>query len=122
MFSIEPRYSQLFDWGQVTHEIGVGYRYTSEAMHERTLRNNRYVSNLSYTPYDSFPYGGPYVLSGNNTGSNEAHALYVDDTINAGNWTITPGIRYERIDSEWQAHPSATVVVRGPTERAEGLL
>lgn len=119
VFSIEPRYSQLFDWGQVTHEIGVGYRYTSEAMHERTLRNNRYVSNLPYTPYDSFPYDGPYVLSGNNTGSNEAHALYVDDTINAGNWTITPGIRYERIDSEWQAHPSATVVVRGPTGRTK---
>jgi Fe(3+) dicitrate transport protein len=117
VFAIEPRYSQLFDSGQVTHEIGVGYRYTSEAMHERTLRNNKFVSNLPYTPYDSFPYDGPYVLSGNNTGSNEAHAVYVDDTINAGNWTITPGIRYERIDSEWQAHPSSTVVVKGPTER-----
>lgn len=117
VFAIEPRYSQLFDWGQVTHEIGVGYRYTREAMHERTLRNNKFVSNLPYTPYDSFPYDGPYVLSGNNTGSNEAHAVYVDDTINAGNWTITPGIRYERIDSEWQAHPGKTVVVKGPTER-----
>ena len=117
VFAIEPRYSQLFDWGQVTHEIGIGYRYTSEAMHERTLRNNRFVSNLPYTPYDSFPYAGPYVLSGDNTGSNEAHAVYVDDTINAGNWTITPGIRYERIDSEWQAHPGGTVVVRGPTSR-----
>jgi Fe(3+) dicitrate transport protein len=117
VFAIEPRYSQLFDSGQVTHEIGIGYRYTKEAMHERTLRNAKYNSSLSYTPYDSFPYDGPYVLSGDNTGSNEAHALYLDDTINAGNWTITPGIRYERIDSEWQAHPGGTVVVKGPTER-----
>jgi Fe(3+) dicitrate transport protein len=117
VFAIEPRYSQLFDWGQVTHEISVGYRYTSEAMHERTLRNSKYNSPIDYTPYDSFPYGGGYVLSGNNTGSNKANAVYLDDTINAGNWTITPGIRYERIDSEWQAHPSDTVVVKGPTER-----
>ncbi len=118
-FAIEPRYSQLFVWGQVTHEIGVGYRYTNEAMHEQTLRNNKYNSRLWYTPYDSNPYGGPYVLSGNNTGSNEAHALYIDDTINAGNWTITPGIRYERIRSQWEAHPSNTVVVKGPTQRRE---
>jgi len=117
VFAIEPRYSQLFDWGQVTHEIGIGYRYTNEAMHERTLRNAKYVSDLPYTPYQSFPYGAPYILSGNNTGSNEAHAFYLDDAINAGNWTITPGIRYERIDSEWEAHPSTTVVVKGPTER-----
>ncbi|HXP01069.1 MAG TPA: TonB-dependent siderophore receptor [Luteibacter sp.] len=119
VFAIEPRYSQLFDWGQVTHEIGIGYRYTSEAMHEQTYRNNKFTSNLYYTPYDSNPYNGPFVLSGNNTGSNEAHAVYIDDTINAGNWTITPGIRYERIDSEWEAHPSSTVVVKGPTERTK---
>lgn len=117
VFAIEPRYSQLFDWGQVTHEISVGYRYTSEGMHERTLRNNKYNSPLDYTPYDSFPYNGAYVLSGNNTGSNEANAVYIDDTINAGNWTITPGIRYEKIRSEWEAHPGDTVVVKGPTER-----
>lgn len=119
VFAIEPRYSQLFDWGQVTHEIGIGYRYTSEAMHEQTYRNNKFTSNLYYTPYNSNPYNGPFVLSGNNTGSNEAHAVYIDDTINAGNWTITPGIRYERIDSEWEAHPSATVIVKGPTERTK---
>ncbi|TCV92747.1 Fe(3+) dicitrate transport protein [Luteibacter rhizovicinus] len=118
-FAIEPRYSQLFDWGQWTHEISVGYRYLNEAMHERTLRNNKYTSTLDYTPYDSFPYGGPYVLSGDNTGGNEAHAVYIDDTINAGDWTITPGLRYERINSWWQAHPGGTVVVKGPTFRRE---
>ena len=69
----------------------------------------------------AIPTDGPFVLSGNNTGSNEAHAVYIDDTINAGNRTITPGIRYERIDSEWEAHPSATVIVKGPTSRTKGL-
>jgi len=119
VFAIEPRYSQLFDWGQVTHEIGIGYRYTSEAMHEQTYRNNKFTSNLWYTPFTGDPYNGAYVLSGNNTGSNEAHAVYIDDTINAGDWTITPGLRYERIRSEWQAHPSSTVIVKGPAERRE---
>jgi Fe(3+) dicitrate transport protein len=119
VFAIEPRYSQLLDWGQVTHEISVGYRYTSEAMHERTYRNDKYTSNLWYTPFEGSPYDGPYVLSGNNTGSNKANAFYIDDTINAGDWTVTPGIRYERISSEWEAHPGATVVVKGPTERSK---
>ncbi|MEN1479594.1 TonB-dependent receptor, partial [Pseudomonas aeruginosa] len=33
-------------------------------------------------------------------GSTEANAFYIDDRIDIGNWTITPGIRYEKIDSE----------------------
>ena len=118
-FAIEPRYSQLFDWGQWTHEISVGYRYLTEWMNERTLRNTKFVSPLSYTPFDSGIYQAPYVLSGNNTGSNEANAVYLDDTINVGNWTITPGLRYERINSWWQAHPGDTVIVKGPTFRRE---
>ena len=118
-FAIEPRYSQLFDLGGWTHEIGVGYRYLNEAMHERTLRNNKYDSPLYYTPFDSNPYNGPYVRSGNNVGGTEAHALYLDDTINAGHWTITPGLRYERINTWWRALPDATVIVKGPTFRRE---
>ncbi|WNL46973.1 TonB-dependent siderophore receptor [Dyella sp. BiH032] len=118
-FAIEPRYAQLFDLGSWTHEIGVGYRYLNEAMHERTLRNNKYDSPLYYTPFDSAPYSGAYVRTGNNVGGTEAHAFYVDDTINAGSWTITPGLRYERIDTWWRALPDATVVVKGPTYRRE---
>jgi Fe(3+) dicitrate transport protein len=118
-FAIEPRYSQLFDWGQVTHEISVGYRYLNEAMHESTFRNAKYTSPLNYTPYDTNPYSGPYTLTGNNTGGTEANAVYIDDTINAGSWTITPGLRYERIDTWWQAHPSKTVIVAGPSYRRE---
>ena len=79
-------------------------------MHERTLRNNKYDSPLYYTPFDSNPYNGPYVRSGNNVGGTEAHALYLDDTINAGHWTITPGLRYERINAWWRALPDATVM------------
>ena len=118
-FAIEPRYSQLFNWGQWTHEISVGYRYLTEYMHEQTLRNSKFVSAQDFTPFDSGVYNAPYVLSGNNTGANRANAVYIDDTINVGKWTITPGLRYEHIDSWWEAHPSATVIVKGPTFRRE---
>ncbi|MFC4765268.1 TonB-dependent receptor family protein [Dyella koreensis] len=118
-FAIEPRYSQLFDWGDWKHEISVGYRYLNEAMHERTLRNNQYTSALYYTPFDTSPYDGFYVRTGNNVGGTEAHAFYIDDTINAGHWTITPGLRYERINIWWQALPDATVIVKGPAYRRE---
>lgn len=118
-FAFEPRYSQLFDAGNWSHEISVGYRYLNEAMHEQTLRNNKYNSPLYYTPSGSTAYDGAYVRNGNNIGGTEAHAVYIDDTINAGSWTITPGLRYERINTYWRALPDATVQVKGPTYRRE---
>jgi len=33
-------------------------------------------------------------------GKTEAHAVYLDDRIDWGLWTITPGVRYERIDQQ----------------------
>ncbi|PMY01801.1 TonB-dependent receptor, partial [Pseudomonas sp. GW460-13] len=33
------------------------------------------------------------------TGGTTANAVYIDDTINVGSWTITPGLRYEFIRS-----------------------
>jgi Fe(3+) dicitrate transport protein len=97
----------------------VGYRYLTEYMHEQTLRNSKFVSAQDFTPFDSGVYNAPYVLSGNNTGANKANAVYIDDTINVGKWTITPGLRYEHINSWWEAHPSDTVIVKGPTFRRE---
>ncbi|MEG2045881.1 MAG: TonB-dependent receptor, partial [Comamonas sp.] len=38
----------------------------------------------------------PYQTS---QGGTTAHAFYIDDRIDIGNWTITPGVRYERINS-----------------------
>ena len=39
------------------------------------------------------------------TGGTEASAFYIDDKIDVGNWTITPGIRFEKIDSDWRDRP-----------------
>ena len=87
---IEPRYSQSFNWGASAHEVGVGYRYVSESTHE--LRYTSLASSgqlpSSSSPYDRDTQSGT-----------QAHAWYVDDRIDIGNWTVTPGIRYEHIQS-----------------------
>jgi len=87
---IETRFSQGLALGESWHELGIGYRYINEAGHELRYRE---------------PVNGdlPTTASRNDRdtrGSTEAHALYLDDRIDIGRWTITPGIRYEMIDSE----------------------
>ncbi|MGE7991209.1 TonB-dependent Fe(3+) dicitrate receptor FecA [Pseudomonas sp. NPDC089554] len=87
---IETRFSQGLALGDSWHELGMGYRYVNEAGHELRFRE---------------PVTGslPTTASRNDRdtrGGTEAHALYLDDRIDIGRWTITPGIRYEMIDSE----------------------
>ncbi|AWK43981.1 TonB-dependent Fe(3+) dicitrate receptor FecA [Photorhabdus laumondii] len=88
--SIEPRYSQLFNLGPSAHEVGIGYRYVNESSHEM-----RYYTATSSgeLPSTSSPYDR------NTRSGTEAHAWYIDDRIDIGNWTITPGIRFEHIKS-----------------------
>ncbi|SMF52613.1 MULTISPECIES: TonB-dependent Fe(3+) dicitrate receptor FecA [unclassified Pseudomonas] len=87
---IETRFSQGVALGDSWHELGIGYRYVNEAGHELRFRE---------------PVNGdlPTTASRNDRdtrGSTEAHAIYLDDRIDIGRWTITPGVRYEMIDSE----------------------
>ncbi|NBA95030.1 TonB-dependent Fe(3+) dicitrate receptor FecA [Pseudomonas sp. R5(2019)] len=87
---IETRFSQGFALGESWHEVGLGYRYVNEAGHELRYR----------TPITSNEL--PTTASRNDRdtrGSTEAHALFLDDRIDIGNWTVTPGIRYEMIDT-----------------------
>jgi Fe(3+) dicitrate transport protein len=87
VLGIEPRYTQRFEWGSTTHDVTVGYRYIHE-----TGQDRRYSTSLD---------------TGNRTGteqtfdnSTHAHSVYIDDRIAYGNWRITPGIRYENIESD----------------------
>ncbi|MFJ2985100.1 MULTISPECIES: TonB-dependent Fe(3+) dicitrate receptor FecA [unclassified Pseudomonas] len=87
---IETRFSQGVALGESWHELGIGYRYVNEAGHELRFREP-VTGNL------------PTTASRNDRdtrGSTEAHAIYLDDRIDIGRWTITPGVRYEMIDSE----------------------
>ncbi|WP_054899192.1 MULTISPECIES: TonB-dependent Fe(3+) dicitrate receptor FecA [unclassified Pseudomonas] len=86
---IETRFSQGLALGQSWHELGIGYRYINEAGHELRFRepvNGNLPTTASRNDRDT-------------RGSTEAHAIYLDDRIDIGRWTITPGVRYEMIDS-----------------------
>ncbi|MFU2170050.1 TonB-dependent Fe(3+) dicitrate receptor FecA [Klebsiella grimontii] len=87
---IEPRYSQSFMIGPSAHEVGVGYRYVNESTHEMRYYTATTSGELpsAASPYDRDTRSGT-----------EAHAWYIDDRMDIGNWTITPGMRFEHIAS-----------------------
>ncbi|KJK25249.1 amino acid ABC transporter substrate-binding protein [Burkholderiaceae bacterium 16] len=93
-FAIEPRYSQLFRGENVSHEVGVGYRFLREASDEEASRTAFYRPGTGFNAPNA-----PSTLYQSRTGGTTANAVYIDDTINVGNWTITPGLRYEMIRS-----------------------
>ncbi|SDD37049.1 Fe(3+) dicitrate transport protein [Cupriavidus sp. YR651] len=93
VFAIEPRYSQLFRTGSISNEVSVGYRYLRESSDEQATRTAFYTPGTVFAPDLSAPV---YQWR---TGGTTANAVYIDDTINIGNWTITPGLRYEFIRS-----------------------
>ncbi|WP_434561249.1 TonB-dependent Fe(3+) dicitrate receptor FecA [Pseudomonas sp. Z4-20] len=88
---LETRFAQGFDLGPTSHEAGVGYRYINEAGHELRYRtpiaSNELPTTSSRNDRDT-------------RGGTEANAFFIDDRIDIGKWTITPGIRYEMIESQ----------------------
>ncbi|MCU7647571.1 TonB-dependent siderophore receptor [Pseudomonas piscis] len=98
-FGIEPRVSHVFDLGPTTQEVSLGYRYLKEGMHEQASRV-ALVNNQPVLTKDSDGH-----VYQDRTGGTEAHAYYIDDKIDVGNWTITPGIRFEDISTRWHDRP-----------------
>ncbi|NWA81140.1 TonB-dependent receptor domain-containing protein, partial [Pseudomonas sp. C8002] len=39
------------------------------------------------------------------TGGTVANAFYIDNKIDIGKWTVTPGIRFEHIETNWHDRP-----------------
>ncbi|MDP9654722.1 UNVERIFIED_ORG: Fe(3+) dicitrate transport protein [Pseudomonas putida] len=98
-FGIEPRVSHVFDVGPTTQEVSVGYRYLKEAMHEEASR----VALVNNQPVLR-PGADGHVYQ-DRTGGTEANSVYVDNKIDVGNWTVTPGIRFEHISTDWHDRP-----------------
>ncbi|MGE8337599.1 TonB-dependent siderophore receptor, partial [Pseudomonas laurylsulfatiphila] len=98
-FGIEPRVSHVFDVGPTTQEVSVGYRYLKEAMHEEASR----VALVNNEPVVR-PGADGHVYQ-DRTGGTEANSVYIDDKIDVGNWTVTPGIRFEHISTDWHDRP-----------------
>ncbi|WP_288376990.1 TonB-dependent receptor [uncultured Pseudomonas sp.] len=98
-FGIEPRVSRVFFTGPVTQEVSVGYRYLKETMREQASR----LALIDNVPTVT-PTADGHVYQ-DRTGGTEASAYYIDDKIDVGNWTITPGIRFEHINTDWRDRP-----------------
>jgi Fe(3+) dicitrate transport protein len=98
-FGIEPRVSHVFDVGPTTQEASIGVRYLKESMHEQSA-----VLGLVNDVPTVIP-GADGHISQDRTGGTEATAAYFDDKIDIGKWTITPGIRFEHISTNWQDNP-----------------
>ncbi|MFT5572334.1 MAG: Fe(3+) dicitrate transport protein [Cryomorphaceae bacterium] len=86
------------DWAAefagVSHAIEVGLRY-HEDEEDRLQRNSSYQQlDGSLLLNDLGELGN----AGNRVQQAQATALYVRDTIEFGNWILTPGLRYESID------------------------
>jgi len=82
---IEPRYTQRFNAGGMTHDVTVGYRYLRERGDD-----NSYIQTVAT---------GAIGATTTFINSTDAHAAYIDDRIALGAWRITPGVRYESISS-----------------------
>ncbi|MGJ7517868.1 TonB-dependent siderophore receptor [Pseudomonas baetica] len=99
-YGIEPRVSHVFDVGPTTQEVSVGYRYLKEGMHEQASRLGLNSANEPVVTKTSDGH-----VYQDRTGGTEAHAAYIDNKIDVGNWTITPGVRFEHIQTEWHDRP-----------------
>lgn len=87
---IETRFTQGFRWGATRHEIGLGHRYLSEESEELRYR---LPASSPVLPSTASPYDR------HTRGQTRANAFFIDDRINIGNWTIVPGVRFEKISS-----------------------
>lgn len=85
VLGIEPRYTQRVTVGSVSNDVTVGYRYLQERGHDDAVTRNFATGNVT--------------SSAINDNATDAHAFYIDDKIAIGAWRITPGVRFEKIES-----------------------
>lgn len=92
VYGFEPRYSAWAETGVLDHEWTVGYRFIHESAREKRYRRN-FAAGTN-------PFAAAESLNRDTAGRTNAHAFYVDDRIEYGNWSFTPGIRFEMVDIE----------------------
>ncbi|HKJ17385.1 MAG TPA: TonB-dependent receptor [Xanthomonadales bacterium] len=89
-----------FDWerdsGEINHLFQAGIRY-HEDEEDRLQRNDTYQQLNGQLMLSQVGLEGN---AGNRIQSADAWALYAYDRIDWGDWTFTPGLRYESIDLE----------------------
>ncbi len=91
---IQLRGNWLVTTGNASHDIEVGVRY-HEDEEDRLQRNSTYTQTNGTLVLDDLGLLGN---AGNRIQNAEAWALHIYDRIEFGNWTVSPGLRYEDID------------------------
>ena len=90
VFAIEPRFSRTYPLGNSNNELTIGYRYLEEESSEYAGRSASYAANAAV----------PEIKARTSSeGGTKAHAIYVDNRFDLGNWVITPGLRFESIET-----------------------
>lgn len=84
------------DFGGAMHSLRFGLRL-HEDEEDRFQRNDAYSQTNGKIALD---YLGSEGGAGNRVQSAQALAFYVHDEISVGNWTLSPGLRYEDIDQD----------------------
>ena len=104
--------------GDIGHTVQVGARY-HEDEEDRLQRNSTYRQRQGGLHLDD---RGLLGNAGNRIQQAEAFALFIQDRIEFGAWTLTPGLRFEDIDQNrrrFETRPSRT---EQPSSRVPGNL
>ena len=93
---VQLRMDSQFTRGDASHEFEVGIRLHKDE-EDRLQRNSNYHQESGRLILDDLGLLGN---AGNRVQEAEALAIYIQDTIELGNWVLTPGLRYEDIEQK----------------------
>lgn len=89
-----------FDTGSVAHDLAVGLRFhydRVDALQQRTAMTGNGLGGFTLNP------GQPGPITFNGINEAFATAIYIEDEIKFGKFTLRPGLRYELLDLEFTA-------------------
>lgn len=107
-----------FETGAVRHELSAGLRY-HEDEEDRLQRNSTYRQEGGALLLDDLGLLGN---AGNRIQEAEAVSLFIHDRIEFGNWTLTPGLRYEDISQDRTRYEIRDGRTADPASRAPSNL
>ena len=100
--------------GNALHALRIGVRY-HEDEEDRLQRNSSYRQESGMLRLDD---RGRLGNAGNRIQEAEAVAIFVQDRIDIGEWTLTPGLRYEAIDQRRTRYEIRAGRTENPAARA----
>ncbi len=93
-YGVQTQLDAAFSTGNIEHAVETSLRYHEDEM-DRFQWKDYYTMNGGALDLVT---AGQHGTDSNRIDSAHAIAFYLQDEISAGNWTVTPGIRYEHIN------------------------